>query len=172
MKHKQTHNSLATTTAAEAAWSRLTTGSMQLTAGAVRGYISCSRIATTVHAVAAQFVCKPMIIALGFTYIYPVKPKAKICTAINLFRVMDTGTHRVSIIPNHGWQPGNPATFPYMNGHLAKRGSHGPVNLGNLTSGVGLLPGPRQKWVFDRAGVYNLAQNKTLAYTPAGPNRQ
>jgi hypothetical protein len=50
MTHKQTHNSLATATSAEAAWSRLTTGSMQLTASAERGYISYMRIATTVHA--------------------------------------------------------------------------------------------------------------------------
>ena len=41
-----------------------------------------------------------------------------------------------------------------------------------MTWGVGLLSGLRQKWVLDRAGVYNLAQNKTLAYTPAGPNQQ
>ena len=69
----------------------------------MRDYISYSRIATTVHAVAAQFVCKPVIIVLGFTYIYPVKPKAKICIAINPSGVMDTGTHRVSIIQSHGW---------------------------------------------------------------------
>jgi len=36
IQHKQTNNSLARATSAEAAWSRLTTGSMQLTAEAVR----------------------------------------------------------------------------------------------------------------------------------------
>ena len=41
-----------------------------------------------------------------------------------------------------------------------------------LAWGVGLLSGMRQKWVVERAGVYSLAQNKTLAYTPAGPNQQ
>jgi hypothetical protein len=36
IQHKQTNNSLATATSAAAAWSRLTTGSMRLTAEAVR----------------------------------------------------------------------------------------------------------------------------------------
>ena len=63
MTQKQTHNSLATATSAEAAWSRLTTGSMQLTAEAVRGFISCGRELQQVCVrLAAQFVCKPVLI--------------------------------------------------------------------------------------------------------------
>jgi len=56
-----------TTTEAEPTGAGLTTASVQLSAEAVRDYIFYSRIATTVHAVAARFVCKLVIIALGFT---------------------------------------------------------------------------------------------------------
>ena len=84
MKHKQTHNSLATATSAEAAWSRLTTGSMQLTAEAERGYISYSRIATTVHAVGCTFVCMPVIVVYNvrFTLFGNPDAEAKITTAM------------------------------------------------------------------------------------------
>ena len=102
-------------------------------------------------------MCKPEIIVLSITAT-AVIPKAKNCTAINEFGAMDTGTHRVSITPKHGWKSGNPATFPYIHEHLAKRGLHGPVNLGNLAWGVGQLSGTRQKWVLDRAEVHNLAK--------------
>jgi hypothetical protein len=40
-------------------------------------------------------------------------------------------------------------------------------DLGSGATAWGVTEG-----VLDRAGVYNLAQNKTLAYTPAGPNQQ
>ena len=55
---------------------------------------------------------------------------------------------------------------------LTKKGCYFCYEVLYMTWGVGLLSGLRQKWVLDRAGVYNLAQTKTLAYTPAGPNRQ
>jgi hypothetical protein len=85
MTQKQTHNSLATATSAEAAWSRLTTGSMQLTAEAVRACISCSRgLQLLFMRVAAQIVCKPVIVVYNvrFTLFGNPDAEAKITTAM------------------------------------------------------------------------------------------
>ena len=85
MTQKQTHNSLATATSAEAAWSRLTTGSMQLTAEAVRACISCSRgLQLLFTRMAAQIVCKAVIDVYNvrFTLFGNPDAEAKMTTAM------------------------------------------------------------------------------------------
>jgi hypothetical protein len=114
-------------------------------------------------------VCKPEIIVLSITAT-AVIPKAKICTAINEFRAMDTGTHRVSIIPKHGWKSGNPATFPYIHGHLAKRVYMARSILAIWLGEWGNCLGRDRSgcWIGPKCTTW---QNKTLAYTPVGPNQ-
>ena len=85
MTQKQTHNSLATATSAEAAWSRLTTGSMQLTAEAVRGRMSCN--------FGLQQVCMRLASAL------PIVSNVRIRLFITLFMKLTTVMYPTSLLP-------------------------------------------------------------------------
>ena len=92
-----------------------------------------------------------------------MEPKGRSFTELHQGGMMDTGTHRVSIIPSHAWQSGNPATCldirSWRKGGCMVRsilaiwlGERGNC-LGRDRSGC---------WIGPKCTTW---QNKTLAYT-------